>query len=754
MTWTIYPIAQLRTSGFDIDEVLPRPTGASALAERELVAAEAAVADRAAQFSRDVYPLLRAKFPEFSGAQRNHAVRAARLVKGGRRVEGAVLDFLHAQGLDGWVTSWSTLLDTADSAAARLETACAEESGAIFAQVRDTLREPRVAQAIAQSAPGFAACLDPDAQDARPRGKQRTRLLTAHRFLRRLGVRCETVSFYGPSLFVRMDPEQSEPVVASKGSERVSVDASAWLVREVTRRVRPGRTVSRDPLWREENGALVRVLDGRTLPLDDDARRAWQTLGEPGGPVPKTLAPALRVGPQVPATERHALAWFADRVPDDLVTAVRDGLAAAECSGWPERTAHFGAVAELLRGAQLPTSRAAGQHYADRSFWHEECSSPYSERTTLGAPALAAADRVLQAVLPLLYRIAVLERADARAALRNALGGRTVNLAAAAMLTVDESTPRADALRHAVGELVRAAAGGSRVVQLDPSTLSEACRNATVLQPDRDPAWALPGLDLLAAGSELGRAKWVVGEVHDDASSIFGGSSSRVHSDPDRLYVDFCDAVAGLVPVEWMATIVSRRRSMHITPELPGLSIELAGVSAKPAGQVAPICEAEVRADGSAVWVGERRYWLYPGDLRSVLHRAVALPCLRTFALPASYGAARPRVEVDGVVLTRASWSVGLPERAGWRWTQALRRELGLTDRVFVRPEQEPKPVFVDLDDPVAVDDLGRFGPCRAVVTECLPDLDELWWRPNGAQVAELRLGCLIAGDPIAEGTP
>lgn len=68
-----------------------------------------------------------------------------------------------------------------------------------------------------------------------------------------------------------------------------------------------------------------------------------------------------------------------------------------------------------------------------------------------GRPVLEGIAGALAATVPLLYVIAVLERADARRAVRRVFAGHSVNLAVAAGYSVSTGTPRADALRAAPG---------------------------------------------------------------------------------------------------------------------------------------------------------------------------------------------------------------------------------------------------------------------------------------------------------------
>jgi hypothetical protein len=129
------------------------------------------------------------------------------------------------------------------------------------------------------------------------------------------------------------------------------------------------------------------------------------------------------------------------------------------------------------------------------------------------------------------------------------------------------------------------------------------------------------------------------------------------------------------------------------------------------------------------------------------VHRALAVPALNP--VTAETGDRTPRITIDGVVVQRARWrlrtSGGLRGLAAWTAAQRLRRDAGLPRRVFARHPAEPKPLFVDFADVYAVADLMRLPAAEVIVTEMLPDYQDLWWRPEGGPVcAELRTSCLV----------
>jgi hypothetical protein len=121
-----------------------------------------------------------------------------------------------------------------------------------------------------------------------------------------------------------------------------------------------------------------------------------------------------------------------------------------------------------------------------------------------------------------------------------------------------------------------------------------------------------------------------------------------------------------------------------------------------------------------------------------------------------------PRIEIDGVVVVRESWTSPVSELAfvgakdpvdRWLGVQAWRQRLGIPRRAFVKVPVEPKPCFVDFDSPIYVEKLIRFlrvtagaGPEHSVsLSEMVPGPDKLWLRDQEGNryTSELRLALL-----------
>ena len=652
---------------------------------------------------------------------------------------------------------------------------------------------PRMREAVSLSGPSFyrlafgpGRTLVTEEPWSAMNSGARGRMRTAHRYLRRLLAKTETVSFYGPVLVAAWDPILDQPLrVGEPGTEECTLRLSHWVVHDLAhalRRARPAgdRAWARDPLWRREGGELRCVLTGRRLALDAEAARVWEALAGPATPrqlagragAPRAvaaaltrLAPALRPWPQPAATETHGLRWLREHYPDaPLPAELEELLRQAAHASWPASLDARQRVRDRLARAGCATERAGGSHYADRDVVNEDRSSPFSGRVAFGAPGARSLLAALDAVLPVMVLAALLAQADAREAVVRVTGGRRVGLVELVAGEVPPVTTRRAELARVLADCLDGAmrAGGPRggepaaraeEVRLDAGEL--AGRLAPLwsrLRPAEGDQWACwPGFDLMVAGGPPGRGQWVLSECHDDSSTIVGGFTADARPGGTRDFEEFCARLPHWLDVGRMATVVGRRRNRHITPELPGLSIELSGISAKRADRVVPASAVEVAADGAGVLHAGRRYQLYPGDVSSVVARALSLPCL----VPVDFAPDRrrtPRVVLGGMVVQRRRWRLPLPPLgrglAGWRAARAWQRAEGMPDQVFLRHPRETKPLLVDFTDPLGVDDLCRLPAAEVSCSEVLPALRDTWWNVGARQPAELRVPVFVRWEP------
>lgn len=664
----------------------------------------------------------------------------------------------------------------ADPCAQQAEHEHALEAG--LAVLREVLAEPRIRDAIGISNPGYHTIAFAEGKPltsatpyTRLNGRGRRHVRTGHRYLRRLLAKTETNSYFGPTLAVTWDPGIADAVRTDPpGLETCVIGLSHWVTETLARTLRrecapADRAWRRDPMWRYEDARLRSTATGKVVPLDRVSAAVWQALSdpatarqlgdrlslEPGELVAalRLLRPALRPWPEPPATLSDGLRWLEEIYPGRSLLARLSHLTdQAVPESDPLQTRAL--IRSVLTEAGVPTARAPGQHYADRDAVTEDRASPWSGHVRLGQPAVASVQHALADGLPLLFLAAMLRQADAREAVRRATGSRATDLVELAGRTITPVTRRADELAATLDALVPDRPDLPEIT-LDPEAVAEAVRSLwSGLEPGQaDVLACLPGVDLMSAGGMPGHGRWVLSECHDDSSSALGGITARVQ--PTGRFDEFGRAVTGWLDTDRMATVIGRRRSRHITPELPGLRIELSGVAAAPRARTAPAAEVQVSADASRLEYRGRRYQLYPGDVPGPLFTALSLPCV----VPVSVASDRPigpRVLLGSLVLQRATWRVPLPDLGtrfdAWRAARAWQRRWGMPDQIFLRHPDEPKPLYVDLLDALGVEDLSRLRPADVSCTEVLPALSDTWWRLPAPQPAELRVPVFVRWDP------
>jgi hypothetical protein len=470
------------------------------------------------------------------------------------------------------------------------------------------------------------------------------------------------------------------------------------------------------------------------------------------------LSPALRPHPQPPSTLIDGLGWlqrhrsFPGTPSDALVDRLAALVAEAETAPWPRAHRLRGRIRAETEAAGLGGGRTPGRNHTDRDVVHEDRSSPWSGRVRLGRPAIASAHQALAQLLPMMMLDALLRQADAREAVVRSTGGQATGLVELAAREIEPVDTRCGRWYARLAGLVPPD-DGVAVVHVAPQDLAAVTEGLWQLADirDGDQLGAVPALGLMLTGGPPGAGRWVLSDCRDDSSSSIGGITSRAQPGGGRDFGQFCAAVSQWLDTTRLATVLGRRRSRDVTPELPGLTVELSGTSHKPAGQVAAAADVLVSADGAALEHAGRRYQLYPGEVGGPLFLALSLPCLATvpFATRRHY---TPRVVVGDVVVQRSRWQVDLPGEqecgSGPPIVCDWADEHALPQRFFLQHPDEPAPLLVDVRDPLCRAELGRLRPDRVVCTEALPDLDDTWWQAGGPQAAELRVPVLVRWEP------
>jgi hypothetical protein len=276
----------------------------------------------------------------------------------------------------------------------------------------------------------------------------------------------------------------------------------------------------------------------------------------------------------------------------------------------------------------------------------------------------------------------------------------------------------------------------------------------------------LPSPDLMIAARsterlDAGDFELILAELHDDCSTVFGGFFACFHPDPEGIRAIFEDRIRSQNNWEMLGSVLGGRRSKHVTPELPGTTILLSGLSGRAATEPqVPIADVEIveADDGHLVLrAGGRPIILYPGDLSSVVHEAFALPRVVPLDwLAIAGGTSIPRVSANGIVVQRATWDVDAAVfqlqakgELGCAEFHELRQRiaaLGIPEWFFIRWAKHEKPVLIDTRNPWALDLLRRIASqaVRVRAAEMYPDPGNIFWSSEqGHHTFELRTALL-----------
>ncbi|WP_146104000.1 lantibiotic dehydratase [Nonomuraea solani] len=274
-------------------------------------------------------------------------------------------------------------------------------------------------------------------------------------------------------------------------------------------------------------------------------------------------------------------------------------------------------------------------------------------------------------------------------------------------------------------------------------------------------------------GSRAGGEEWSCG--HDERASGSDGPSAGASG--ERVVIGepalsrLREALSSVLPLWCLADRLARRGDAQVLRDV------LTGLAAQARqAEVIRLSGRDVAAATAALWADEgpepglpgpelmavgadlsQATWLLaglhddgPARCDGLVGGRGGCPVLPWVGL----GAHTPRIMIDDLVYQRARWRFPLPEERGAdafdRWVVFHRRcqERGLPRYVFVHHPADPRPLYMDLCDPLAVEDLARREPAEVLVTEMLPgpEAGGLWWRgvDGGAECAELRLRCRV----------
>jgi hypothetical protein len=586
-------------------------------------------------------------------------------------------------------------------------------------------------------------------------------------YLQRFCVKNETVSFFGPARYGKIDSEDSflTATPRSRLSQRKLFFAH-WAARAIE-----------DSLTETflSTGCASFTNGDRSAAASDNNRQQYSYNSR----IPtNTWYPLEFLAPIVSPPHKETEA--------SLISNIKEALMQFPEASFEEKRALLAEMNGLFCQATGRDSvRHRGKAYSDRQIVYEECEYDIPD-LRLGAPAIDLLVREYSEVLAALtlpgmikfqayrqvfhrwFKTVAGENGSARflhlrEVLRNnpEIAGKIEEEAAA------QAGEQTRALIEWFSSLASANAGQS-VVRLQPEARAELQSLVGEMRPDLN--WpCIFSMDILLAAADLrnincGKFKLVLGELH--SSMGVNGYYSELYQNREKLKESLEGMISGisrgLQPVNFLTPAYNKT---FISVDLSFPDIEYAAHALPEKRRIHPAdlylqCHADevtLHAEGFAE----------PLFIYSKLPHIMNLLPLRIFthpfcAMEKIIGAWRgggphtPRLECGPIVVFRESWHTTAGELRNklsalsdfemfWR-AQEYRKECGLPRRVFVRAEGESKPFYLDFDNWLLLDMVIfrlRKLPDQAAVTieEMCPATEGLWFKDAyGSKTSEFRL--------------
>lgn len=638
---------------------------------------------------------------------------------------------------------------------------------------------------------------------------------TIFAYLQRFCSKNDTTSFFGPVNYGRFDADEPRSVRRafregnSLGRRRVFI--AHWFVKLLAQKLARQEAVL--PHLKPRANPLVRPLGdhkfyfhglNRSFRLPDAQGRVFLAID--GEKTVRQLVKELRVEEtgmiallqEMQKKRLIELSFPLSPVRVDALAELRDHLAELppearqtgeelieriesyrvllEQTPYPQRVRVWEDVeSQLAELLENDTRRKGGALYADRTALYEDCAGTLS-KLKIGGPLYRSLTGSFLTALKLLTAGAVLKWLDYQQVGKKLYSELSKD---GSVVRYIDMIPLFDQGEH---EMMYTRQFHSRVADLLRRRQAEQPGHelhisdeevSELLEPFEEQIeqvlahlqMILPSPDIMVAAAsadevEQGDFRLILGELHDDCSTIFDGAMAYFAENPQELRSRLDQRIQKMPQWKRMATIITERRNKHVTPELPGYTILLSAASNKEREYVIPIHQVEVREiDGRlTLWAKETPLIIYPGDLHSAAHGCFSLPCV----VPIEFSVEQevvdvkrsPRVVIDGVVVQRERWHIpaellqadSLNLKGFPLFVHMARKQMqfDLPDQFYVKWKAGEKPLLVDLSIPWSLEWMVRVAAQtdRVSISEMYPGPQHLWWQDDiGTHTFELRTG-------------
>ncbi|WP_218004899.1 lantibiotic dehydratase [Actinomadura macra] len=661
-------------------------------------------------------------------------------------------------GPDDWLAAWNDTTSRLELARRRLADAIETEEKLARDVFDRVAADERFLDAVVCSSPGVYR----DLRRGRPGARLRRQIAS---YVQRFCAKCETMSFFGPINYGRVEPAETSGFAWSghrECPERTAFPAARVLDALLDRILGDPALVAGLVARRKTVTAAVRGAGG-VVGQCDGVRTVAEIAGAAGRGIEQVTADVVAAVQRgllthdlcPPATVPDALGWLRERLHArgrdarlTPLTRAADGIAALlgeyPAASPDEKLAVQARIAELAGGD--PGKGTGERFYNDRVVVHEAAVGTL--RVTIGGPLAADLATLVPRALAPLAEDAELTRRLTGELLAQRLGRGVFRLAEVLRAGADLRVRYGDGFTRRVEEIVRDTAPGAASVDLAGSLDDAPAAPHVPVLCSVDVMVAAPDL----AGYRPGVTPLVLGDIHDAA--LLTPWALQFHPGAQRAIEERDGAIERALAGRTALNVIARRRTGLPPLEFPGPVLELGGTSADLGRDRIGLDRLTVHSDGEHVTLraegAEAPLLFHNGELETAVHTALALPRVRRPRLPDLPYV--PRLTWGNVVLSRSRWRLAESETAslaaatggGERLTAMarLRADRGLPARFFASSPAERKPVYVDAHSPALLDGLVRLARTaeRITVSEALPGPRECWLR-DGSQrfAAELR---------------
>lgn len=794
-TWHMLSRFVLRSTGFAFDllEGLRFSRGS------DLVAAIVQVEDRVAQlqhvFASDIFPRL---CDEETAAGRDRETfrmwyAVAKKIRLRLPVDPALVERIHNEhnqpDLATWLRGWNVGVDEVTRLRAEGEACFAAELVAQRTMLRDIVLAPRFQEALWLSNPGvyetgwhyYARHWESNTRPSKIKHLER-RFYT---YLQRFCAKNDTTSFFGPLNYGTCG--EQEHTTYHRASETIRgrrVFLAYWAVESLAKCITsdaathpylvPRRHLARrrpsgdhqssaDTIYACSDG-VRRVIDIAAYvqrPLEEVvsevealATQGWLSLAIVLPPATlnplEVLISTVQAWPAIPPRQH----WL--EILEELVQSCTRFASA----NLQERQSILASVEERFVTIVGGTARRGqGKMFQDRSLLYEECLG------NVDAFHLSREHHrtIVEALSPLAHLCASYSEAlwrdlhAAAEALFVKLSPRGTRIPFTAFVNAWRTqvphvpSVSADAIQQQLCKLI-ALHRDEHICHLSASDLTPlytVLEHHIVFSPDI----------LLAAANEAALAagdfRVVLGEIHHGVQPV--GWMLLFADDPQA----WQDAITACLPPSTEhirpANLVLGRRMKTAPPEFPGPSIQASAFSERAQQfDLSSLCVERRNGQLCLGHVDEKDgFMFYPPsygvpDTLYAPFAAFSYPLVR--AVPLQLEHHTPRIEIGDIIYQRERWDLattavpGLPNQGASLDLliafAVFRQRFGMPERVFVRTPTEPKPVYIDFQNALALELLVHLASQSETITfvEMCPNSDELWLHDgDGRYCSELR---------------